>query len=159
MSSKAITVKEYLEGLPAERREAISRVREVILKNLPAGYEEGIQYGMIGYYIPLSRYPKTYNKQPLGLAALASQKNYMSLYLMNIYSDPETLQWFKDAFHKSGKKLDMGKSCIRFKHLEDLPLETVGQAIARTPVDDFITLYESSRNLMKDEGRKTKTQS
>jgi hypothetical protein len=153
MLGKATTIKEYLESLPPERREAILKVREVILKNLPAGYEEGIQYGMIGYYIPLSRYPKTYNNQPLGLAALASQKNYMSLYLINIYSDAETLQWFKDTCIKNGKKLDMGKSCIRFKRLDDLPLETVGQAIARTSVNDFIALYESSRKLTKDKRR------
>jgi Domain of unknown function (DU1801) len=97
------------------------------------------------------RYPKTYNNRPLGLAALASQKNYMSLYLMNIYADPETLNWFKDSYAKSGKKLDMGKSCIRFKRLEDLPLEIVGQAIASTSVEDFIALYESSRKLTKGE--------
>jgi hypothetical protein len=97
MQSKAANVEEYLNILPPNRREAISKVRGVILKNLPAGYEEGIQYGMIGYYIPLLRYPKTYNNRPLGLAALASQKNYMSLYLMNIYANPETLNWFKDT--------------------------------------------------------------
>ena len=151
MPSKAVRVEEYLDGLPSERREAVSKVREVILKNLPAGYEEGIQYGMIGYYIPLARYPKTYNDQPVGLAALASQKNYMSLYLVNIYSDPEILERFKDAYHKSGKKLDMGKSCIRFKRVEDLPLEIVGQTIARTSVDEFIALYESSRKQTRGE--------
>jgi hypothetical protein len=151
MQSKAASVEEYLDSLPPDRREAISKVRDVILRNLPPGYEEGVQYGMISYYIPLSRYPKTYNNQPLGLAALASQKNYMALYLMNIYADLETLNWFKDSYAKSGKKLDMGKSCIRFKRLEDLPLEIVGQAIMCNSVDDFIALYESSRKLTKDE--------
>ena len=103
-------------------------------------------YGMIAYVIPLEQYPVTYNRQPLEYAALASQKNYMSLYLMNIYGDKDTEEWFVERYTASGKKLNMGKSCIRFKKLEDLPLDLVGEAIARTPVADFIKLYEASRH-------------
>jgi hypothetical protein len=120
-------------------------VREVVLENLPEGYEEGMQYGMIGYYVPLERYPNTYNKQPLTVAALASQKNYMSLYLMGVYGDPRTREWFEERFAASGKKLNMGKSCVRFRKLDDLPLEVVGEAIARIPPNEFIEHYESSR--------------
>jgi len=146
VKSDAATVEEYLAGLPEERREAMQAVRQVVLDNLPDGYEECMAYGMIGYVVPLSRYPDTYNKQPLGLAALASQKQYMSLYLNNVYDNPEMLEWFTSAYTASGKKLNMGKSCVRFKRLDDLPLDVVGQAIARTSVDDFLSSYEESRN-------------
>ncbi len=146
VKSDAATVEEYLAGLPEERREAMQAVRQVVLANLPDGYEECMAYGMIGYVVPLSRYPDTYNKQPLGFAALASQKQYMSLYLNNVYDNPETLEWFTSAYTASGKRLNMGKSCVRFKRLDDLPLDVVGQAIARTSVDDFLTSYEESRS-------------
>ena len=132
--TEAHTVNGYLSELPPERREAIDALRRVILDHLPEGFEESMQFGMIGYVIPLERYPVTYNQQPLMYAALASQKNYMSLYLMNIYGDAEDRQWFIDEFRASGKRLDMGKSCIRFKKLEELPIELVGKAIARTSV-------------------------
>lgn len=145
VKSSAETPEVYIAELPPERREAISGVREIVLENLPEGYEEGMQHGMIGYYIPLERYPDTYNKQPLSIATLGSQKNHMVLHLMGVYSDPETERWFKDSFAKSGKKLDMGKSCVRFKKLEDLPLEVVGEAISRTPPEKFIEQYESAR--------------
>ena len=144
--TKAKTVNGYLAELLPERREAIEAVRKVILDHLPDGFEETLQFGMIAYVIPLERYPETYNKQPLQYAALASQKNYMSLYLMNIYGDPETQQWFVDEYRASGKKLDMGKSCVRFNKLEDLPVDLIGEAIARTSVGDFIKLYEASRH-------------
>ena len=144
-TSKATTVDEYLDELPADRRDAVEAVRSVILEHLPMGYEETMQYGMIGYVVPLERYPVTYNGQPLGIAALASQKNYMSLYLMNVYGDPETERWFVEEYEASGKKLDMGKSCVRFKKLDDLPVDLVGKAIARTSVDEFIGMYEASR--------------
>ncbi len=147
--STAKTVYEYLDELSPDRREAIATVREVILLHLPPGYEETMQYGMIGYVIPLERYPVTYNGQPLAYAALASQKNYMSVYLMNIYSDKEAEQWFVDQYKESGKKLNMGKSCLRFKKLEDLPIDLIGKAIERTKVDDFIELYEASRRKSK----------
>ena len=143
--SSADTVNEYLAELPPERREALDVVRKVILDHLPDGFDETIAFGMIGYVIPLETYPETYNQQPLMYAALASQKNYMSLYLMNIYGDPEAKEWFIDEYRASGNKLDMGKSCVRFKRLEDLPVDLIGKAIARSNVSDFIELYESSR--------------
>ena len=143
--SGAETVGDYLAELPEDRRLALATLRQVILDYLPDGYEEIMQFGMIGYVIPLERYPITYNGQPLSYAALASQKNYMSLYLMNVYSDPETENWFVKQYRASGKKFDMGKSCVRFKKLEDLPIGLVGKAIARTSVPEFIERYEASR--------------
>ena len=143
--SSANTVEDYLAELTEDRRAELETVRRVILDNLPSGYQESMQFGMIGYVIPLERYPKTYNGQPLTYAALASQKNYMSLYLMNVYGDPDTEQWFTEQYKASNKKLNMGKSCLRFKKLEDLPLELIGQVIARTSVYDFIGRYEASR--------------
>ena len=144
--SKAETVDGYLAELPENRRAAISAVRQVVLESLPQGYEEMMQFGMIGYVIPLERYPVTYNGQALQYAALASQKNYMSLYLMNVYSDEAVERWFVDRYKDSGKRLDMGKACVRFKSLQDLPIDLVGEAIALTPVDRFIERYEMSRN-------------
>lgn len=147
MKSDAATVKQYLAALSAERRAAIEAVREVILANLPAGFEEGMQYGMIGYYVPHSVYPAGYHcdpKQPVPCAALASQKNYMSLYMMGLYADPAQAKWFEAAWKKAGKKLDMGKCCARFKKLDDVPLKVVGQAIRRMPVKKYLALYESA---------------
>lgn len=149
MTSDAKTVKEYLDSLPDDRSEAIQAVRKVVLDNLSEGYVEVMQYGMISYVIPLSTYPVTYNKQALGLASLGSQKNYMALYLMNVYGDPETEEWFKARYKASGKKLDMGKSCVRFKSLDDLPLDLIGETISRTPVNEFILRYEKSRKSSK----------
>jgi hypothetical protein len=103
-----------------------------------------MQYGMIGYYVPLERYPETYNGQPLGVAALASQKRYMSLYLMGIHANDDDATWFRERWEATGKRLDMGKSCVRFRRLADVPLELVGEAVARTPVDEFIAAYERS---------------
>ncbi len=143
--SAATTVEEYLAELPADRRAAIEAVRRVILDHLPKGYEETMAFGVIGYVVPLETYPTTYNGQALAYAGLASQKNYMSLYLMNVYGDPETERWFVEQYRASGKKLNMGKSCVRFKKLETLPLELVGQAIARTPMAEFIEGFEASR--------------
>ena len=143
--SKAATVEEYREELPAERRQTVEAVRTVILDNLPGGYKEAMQFGMISYVVPLERYPKTYNGQALSYAALASQKNYVSVYLMNIYSDVETERWFTERYRASGKRLDMGKACVRFKKLDDLPLDLIAEAVALTSVDSFIELYEESR--------------
>ena len=146
--SKAKTVAEYLAELTPERREAVEVVRKVILDNVPAGYEETMQYGMISYVVPLKRYPAGYLGKadvPLCYAGLAAQKNYISLYLMNIYGDKKAEAWFKEEYKKSGKKLDMGKSCVRFKKLEDVPLDVIGEAIARTSIDDFIAQYERAR--------------
>jgi hypothetical protein len=143
--SGATTVEDYLAELPEDRREAVSAVRQVILRNLPAGYRESMSWGMISYEVPLERYPKTYNGQPLSFAALASQKNYLALYLTCVYMNPEKERWLRDEFRKAGKKLDMGKSCIRFKKLDDLPLDAIGQTIAGSPVEEFLAGYEASR--------------
>jgi len=152
MQSKATTVDEYLRSLPEDRRTAIAAVRKVILENLDDDYEEGMQYGMIGYCVPHSVYPAGYHvdpKQGLPFAGLASQKNYMSLYLLALYSgDTALMRWFREAWAKSGKKkLDMGKSCIRFKKLEDLPLDVIGEAIRRVPARKYIETYEKARGL------------
>ena len=147
MQSKATTVRAYLAGLPKDRREALQAVREVILDHLPKGYEEGMQYGMIGYYVPHSVYAAGYHcdpRQPVPFAGLASQKNHMSLYLMCIYGDQEQLEWFRDAWDRSGQKLDMGKSCIRFRKVEDVPLKVIGQAVKRVPVRKFLAHYEAN---------------
>jgi len=147
MQSKAKTVDQYLAGLPADRRDALDQVRRVILKNLPKGYEEGMQYGMIGYYVPHSVYPPGYHcdpKQPLPFAGLASQKNHMSMYLMCIYGDPEHQKRFQKEWLAAGKKLDMGKACIRFKKIDDVPLKVVGGAIKRVTIKKFIEHYEST---------------
>jgi hypothetical protein len=145
MKSQAQSPEEYIASLPEDRRQAVSAIREVILANLPPGYEEGMAFGMIGYYVPLERFPDTYNRQPLGLAALASQKNYMALYLNNVYGDPEARAWFRARYKASGKKLDMGKSCVIFRRLEDLPLDLIGETIARTDVDSYLERYRAAR--------------
>lgn len=145
MQSKAPTVEAYLDSLPADRRDALNAVRKVIHKNLDKSVEEGMQYGMIGYYIPHRLYPAGYHcdpKQPLCYAGLASQKNYMSLYIMYCYMNGLGLKWLQDAWKKAGKKLDMGKCCIRFKKLEDLPLDVVGEAFRRAPAKEFLKMYE-----------------
>lgn len=146
VQSKATSVKEYLDELPDDRRQAISEIRQTILKNLPEGYEEVMNWGMITYQIPLSRYPETYNGKPLMYAALASQKNHMAVYLSAVYSSEESAQEFKEAYKETGKKLDMGKSCVRFTKLENLPLPLIGKTIAKTNVDDFIRIYEKARS-------------
>lgn len=145
MTSAAKTVDEYLAALPPDRRTALSAVRDVILTNLPAGYEEVMQYGMVGYVVPHSIYPAGYHcdpTKPLTYAMLGSQKNHMAIYLMSVYGHKETEAWFRKAYQTKGKKLDMGKSCVRFKKLEQLPLEAIGQVIARTPVDKYIARVE-----------------
>lgn len=124
----------------------MGEVRKAILESLPSGFEEVMDFGMIGYVIPLETYPKTYNGHPLQYAALASQKNYMSLYLMCIYAHEESRMWFMDELEKRGKKLNIGKACIRFKKLEDLPLDLVGEAIAHGSVEGYIDVYESARS-------------
>ena len=144
-SSNAETVEQYLRELPEDRRAVVSAVRDVVVRNLPAGYREGMGYGMIVWGIPLEDYPDTYNGQPLGYAALAAQKNYYALYVSTPYQDPEQGQWLRDEFRKAGKKLDMGKSCLRFRKLEDLPLDVIGKLIASTPPAEYIKQYEKAR--------------
>lgn len=145
VTSRAATVEDYLNELPPERRRVVGAVRDVILSNLPAGYRETMAFGMIGYGIPLERYPDTYNGQPLGYAALAAQKNHYALYLNCAYQDPAELAWLESAWRDAGKQLDMGKSCVRFRSLEELPLDAVGRFIARTPPEAFIAQYEKAR--------------
>ncbi|HEX2884212.1 MAG TPA: DUF1801 domain-containing protein [Candidatus Limnocylindria bacterium] len=142
-TSSARTPDEYIAALPEDRREAMQRVRDVIRDNLPPGYEEGIQFGMIGWYVPLERFGDTYNGQPLGLVALASQKQYLSLYLNSVYGDPETEAWFRARWAQTGKKLDMGKSCLRFRRVDDLPLDVIGETIARADLDAFVARYRA----------------
>ncbi|MGZ8513080.1 MAG: iron chaperone [Candidatus Limnocylindria bacterium] len=139
------TADEYIASLPEGRREAIAAVRDVVQRNLAPGFEEGILYGMIGWYVPLERFPETYNGQPLGLAALANQKNYMSLYLTHVYGDRETEDWFRERYAASGKRLNMGKSCVRFTKLEDLPLDVIGEAIARVELEEYLAHYAEAK--------------
>ena len=143
--SAATSVAGYLAELPPERRAVMATVRDCINTHMPAGYEESMAFGMIGWSIPLSRYPVTYNKQPLAYVALAAQKNGYSLYLMGVYGDPARARKLRVAAIAQGLKLDMGKSCLRFRKPEDLPLEAIGELIASVGVDDFIALYEAGR--------------
>ena len=146
MQSDATTAEEYLSELDDDRRGAVSAVRDVILANLPDGYEEVMQYGMISYVVPLSVLADTYNGQPLMYIALASQKQYMSLYLTNVYGDESVEKWFKERYLATGKKLNMGKSCVRFRKLDDLPLDLVAEVVARTPIEEFVNIYHASRS-------------
>ncbi len=145
MQSNATTVTEYLDELPPERRAAIAAVRDTILANLPDGYEEAMNWGMITYQIPLETYPDTYNGQPLQYAALASQKRHMAVYLTAVYASDEAREAFLDDYRATGKKLDVGKSCVRFKRLDDLPLALIGKTIAATAVEEFVARYEARR--------------
>lgn len=143
--SAAITVNEYLRSLPDMSRAEVSRVRDVILGSLPEGYVEGMAYGMIYYFVPLTRYPATYNGQPLGYVGLAAQKRYNAIHLMGVYGDSSGVTRLQDAFAMAGKRLDMGKACVRFKRADDLALDAIAASIASLPVDDYISLCERSR--------------
>jgi Domain of unknown function (DU1801) len=145
VSSTASTVKAYLAALPADRRAAISAVRDVINARLPAGFVETMQYGMISWIVPPSRLAATYNDQPLALASLGAQKRYMALYLMTVYGSPPLATWFRAAFAAAGKRLDMGKSCVRFARLDDLPLDVIGELIARVPLETYVAAAVAAR--------------
>src|SRR5262245_28280170 len=148
MRSKATTVAAYLAEQPPERRSALAAVRKAILANLDHDYEEGMQYGMIGYYVPHRVFPAGYHcdpKQPLPFASLASQKGFMALYLMSVYADGEHQRWFREAWARSGKKLAMGKACVRFKELDDVPLDGIGEGIRRVPAQKYVDLYLAAR--------------
>jgi uncharacterized protein YdhG (YjbR/CyaY superfamily) len=149
VKSSAKTVQQYLNELPEEHREVVSRVRQLVLENLPEGYHESMNWGMITYGIPLERYPNTYNKQPLGYIALAAQKNYYSLYLMGCYTDSEQEAQLREGFHRAGKKFDMGKSCLRFKKLDDLPFDVLAEIISSMTPDELIQFYERARENLK----------
>jgi hypothetical protein len=154
-SSNATSVEAYLAELTEDRRTLVGAIRDVVNAHLPEGYAEGMQYGMIGWFVPHERYPKGYHtdkRQPLPLAGLASQKQYVSLYLMGTYCGCESADagltadatWFRGAWTATGRKLDMGRACVRVKRLTDVPLEVVGEAIARLPVDTYVERYEAS---------------
>ena len=143
--STAATPEEYIASLPDDRRDAVAKVREVVNRNLPPGYEEGMAYGMIGWWVPLETFPDTYNGQPLGLAGLASQKDYVSLYLNTVYGNPAEEAWFKERYADSGKRLNMGKSCLRFRRLEELPLDVIAETIARADLDRTLAHYAEAR--------------
>ncbi len=142
VTSKATTIDEYLASLPGDRRAAIAAVRDVVNANLPQGYEETMQYGMISWVIPLATKPDTYNKQPLAIASLAAQKNHMALYLLGVYGNPRIETWFRKAFAMANKKLDMGKSCVRFSTLDALPLDVIGEVITKVPPSELIAAHD-----------------
>ena len=145
VQSKSPTVAGYLAEQPPERRAEMEKVLRVMRKHMPKGYSEGMGYGMMGWEVPLERYPDTYNRQPLCYVGLAAQKNRYALYLMGAYANTRQYQNLQTAFEKAGKRMDMGKSCLRFKRLEDLPLPAVGQVIASTPPKDYIAMFEATR--------------
>lgn len=149
MQSKATTPKDYIAGLPADRAEVIQRLRQVISRNIPEGFKETMGYGMLGFAVPHSLYPAGYHtnpKDPLPFIGLASQKHFVALYHMGLYADPELLEWFKDAYgDRVPGKLDMGKSCIRFKKLDQIPYDLIGELAAKMTPKRWIALYEKSR--------------
>jgi hypothetical protein len=156
MQSKATTVEQYINELPADRKEAVLKLRDAVRLNLPKGFAEVIGYGMIGYVVPHTRYPAGYHcdpKQPLPFINIASQKNFIALYHMGLYASPKLLNWFLEEFPKHSKqKLDMGKSCIRFKKPDQIPYALIGELAARISPEDWISNYE--KNLNRD---RTKT--
>lgn len=145
MRSEATTVDQYLAELQDDRRVAIETVRDTIVENLAPGFEETMNWGMITYQIPLETYPDTYNGQPLMYAALASQKNHMAVYLTAVYSNEDSRDAFLERYRESGKRLDMGKSCVRFRKLDDLPVDLIGETIGSMDVEGFIDNYEATR--------------
>ncbi|MEZ5045554.1 MAG: DUF1801 domain-containing protein [Chitinophagaceae bacterium] len=148
MKIEANSVQDYISKLPTDRVEAVENLRKEILKNIPKGFEETMNYGMIGYVVPHSIYPNGYHcdtKLPLPFANIASQKNSVNFYHMGIYADPQLLEWFQQEYPKHTKaKLDMGKSCIRFKKMEDIPVKLIGQLMKKMSVKDWIALYEKN---------------
>lgn len=146
MRSDAETISEYLSNLSEERRAQVETVRQVILDHLPEGYEEALTYGMITYQVPLATYPDTYNKKPLMYAAIAAQKRHVSLYLTPIYMDEARREAFEASYKTTGKRYDAGKSCVRFRSLDDLPLDLIGETIASMDVDTFIAQMEAMRD-------------
>ena len=143
---KAKTVAEYLKGLPEDRRRTVAELRSVVKRHLPEGYEEGMGYGIITYAVPKKRLAETYNGAPLCYAGIAAKKNYYSLYLMGAYGNAGAARRLADGFKARGKKLDMGKACLRFKSLDDLPLDVIGEVIGSIPMDEYVRIYEASRS-------------
>jgi hypothetical protein len=145
MQSDAASAEAYLAELAPDRREAIATVRDVVNANLPDGYRESMAFGMISWGVPLEDYPDTYNGQPLAVLALASQKNHMALYLMGIYTVPGLEDWLRAQYADRALRLDLGKSCLRFKRLDQVPLDVVGEVVRRVPPDAYIAAYEAAR--------------
>jgi hypothetical protein len=155
----ALTVGQWLASVPAERKDAINAVRDAVNEHLPPGYEETVDWGMLAWVVPLATLPNTHNGHPLMLAALGAHTKRMTIYLMSVYSDPRIRREFETAYKKTGKKLDMGGSCVHFKKLDDLPLDVVGNTIARVAVDEYVEAYQHSRtkrNPKKKSSAKTK---
>lgn len=148
MQSTAKTPQEYINSLPEERKQAVEKLREVILKNLPKGFSEVMNYGMLGYVVPHSLYPDGYHcdpKLPLPFLSIASQKNFIAVYHMGIYSSEKLLAWFTEEYPKHSKtKLDMSKSCMRFKKLDQIPYNFIGKLAAKITVQDWIKIYEKN---------------
>ena len=148
MQSKSNNVTDYLKELPEDRKIPMNKLREIIIGNLPNGFVEQMSYGMIGYVVPHSTYPKGYHcnpKSPLPFVNIASQKNFIAFYHMGIYANPQLLDWFVDEFPKySNQKLDMGKSCIRFKKMEQIPFNLIAELMRKISVDEWIKCYESN---------------
>ena len=146
MQSKATTVEDYIKELPKDRQEAIKKLRKEIKKNLPKGFSEGMGYGAMGYSVPHSLYPAGYHcnsKDPLPFIGLASQKHFIAVYHMGVYADPKLLKWFTDEYAKAGVgKLDMGKSCIRFKKPENIPYKLIGELASMITPQQWIEMYE-----------------
>jgi len=143
MQSEAKNVDDYLASLPPDRQAAMQTVRKVILENLPEGYQETMDWGMISYEVPLEVYPDTYNKKPLSYVALASQKNYMAVYLMSIYNNEDNGKRFEQAYRATGKRYDVGKSCVRFRKLDDLPLPLIAAEVRSTKMKDYVELVKN----------------
>jgi len=147
MTSTAKTVDEYIDSLPEDRKAAMEKLRKTVKKNIPKGFSEGMGYGMMGWSVPHSKYPAGYHcdpKQPLPFAGMASQKNNISFYHMGIYAMPELLDWFTKEYPKHSKaKLDMGKSCIRFKKPDQIPFELIGELMQKVTPDEWIEVYEA----------------
>lgn len=152
----ALTVDQWLASVPAERKDAINAVRAVVNEHLPKGYEETVDWGMLAWVVPLATLPNTHNGHPLMLAALGAHTKRMTIYLMTVYGDPKVRRGFQVAYKRTGKKLDMGGCCVHFKTLDDLPLDVVGETIARVDVDKYVGRYENSRT-KKNPKKNTKT--
>lgn len=150
------SIDEYIAALPADRRDAISKLRSLLKRRMPKGYEESLLFGAIAWAVPLETFPDTYNGQPLCYAALASQKGHMALHLMSAYGDPAERKRLEEGFRRSGKRLDMGKSCIRFRSLDDLPLDVIGDFVARIPPARYIAAYRKARSGTKIARRTSK---
>lgn len=147
--SDAATVEDYLAALPEDRRAALAAIRDTVNANLDDGFEEGMEHGMITWGVPLSRYPDTYNGKPLAAVSLASQKNHLALYLMCLYADGVLEDWFRQQYVDRGMTLDMGKSCVRFKRLDQVPLDVLAGLLRRVTPEQHIARYEESRALTR----------